>query len=510
MRGLPRLPPAARIAGIALVALACVIAGFALGTRVAPTSYTQTDLGRVAFRVAPSLTGAATAVIPVADWGFRADAFDAPFELRSELRSLERTALTSAAGGDLAVLAAAEEQLESGARSAVLGAFAWGAGGALVALVIATLIWRRLRPRWALLALGGAVTVLGAGASLALADATFDAAAFEQPTYFAKGEELRRILEVAEDERVRSAYGSEFASVLRSVSAVLAGPQEPGTPTRTVYLGSDLHANALVVAPLAEAVGNAPFILAGDFGQRGGAAEARLLAPRVAALGNGVIATSGNHDTSGLMDALAARGVTTLGDAGAAAPEVASVAGLQVAGFPDPFEWTGDGDPESRPITFDDLPEPETAAADEVERLVAGFRGLRPAPDVAVVHQSGLAEALAERLHDDGYGRALVIATGHDHRQRIERYGPITIVNGGSIGAGGVFEAGRAPIGFAELHFAAGAPVLRSVDLIAIEPFSGQAQASRVVIGSLCPAEERCSYEPPAPGGSVLDEGDGR
>ena len=48
---------------------------------------------RVTAAFAGSGAAGATVVVPVADWGFRADAFDAPFEIRAELRSLDRDAL---------------------------------------------------------------------------------------------------------------------------------------------------------------------------------------------------------------------------------------------------------------------------------------------------------------------------------------------------------------------------------------------------------------------------------
>lgn len=488
-----------------VAALALVVTGIAVGWRVVPSSETHTAIGRVSFQVSPSLSGDATAVIPVADWGFRADAFDAPFELRAELRSLDRAALTRAADGDLSVLRATEEELEAGARAAVLKAFAWGAAGALVALVLATLIWRRLRPRCALLATGAAIALVFGVGSLVAARQSFDARAFEQPTYFANGAELARILEVVGDDRAASGYGSTFGSILRSVTSVLAGAPSPVEPGRDVYLASDLHANALVVEPLSTAIADEPLVLAGDFGQRGGAAEARVLAPRVAALGSRVIATSGNHDTGALMEALAARGVTVLGDGSAGTPQAAEVDGLRVAGFPDPLEWSGPGDPESRPITFDDLDDPAGAFEDAASDLVAGFDSIQPPPDVAIVHQGGLAAALAEELFDRGDERDLTIFTGHSHRQRIDRYGEIVVVNGGSVGAGGLFGAGREAIGFAEVHFEPGRPRVRSVDLISIEPFSGAAQASRVVVDALCPDDQICSFEPPGTDGSILD-----
>jgi len=487
-----------------MLALALVPAGFVAGWRFAPEIRTETAIGRVSFDVSPSFLGEASAFIPVADWGFRADAFDSPFELEVELRSLERAALLQAAGGDLTVLEQTERELEDGARAAVLENFAWGLGGALVLLGVAALIVRDRRTRLLLLAVGGAASVLVGGSALLAARYTFDAAAFERPTYFANGAELARILEVAEDERVRSEYGSTFASVLRSVSTILAEAPTTAAQSRDLYLGSDLHANALVIQPLAELIADDPFMLAGDFGQRGGAAEARLLAPRVAALGAGVTATSGNHDTVGLMSALDANDVQVLGDGAGDEPGTARILGLEVAGFPDPLEWDGSGDPQDRPITFDDLDGTATAQA-ESETLIAAFDALRATPDVVMIHQEGLARSLAEELAERDYDRDLVILTGHTHRQRLEVYGPIALVNGGSIGAGGIFDAGRQPIGLAELHFDPVAPTLRSVDFILVEPFSGAAQASRVVLDAVCPDGERCSYEPPGIADSLVD-----
>lgn len=508
-----QLPPIVRGAGVVAVALALIVAGTLLGWRIAGPTQAETALGRVSLEVRPSLTGDATAVVPVADWGFRADAFDAPFEIRAELRSLNRDALVDAADGRLAVLVATEDDLEAGARSAVLRDFGAGLAGALILLGIATVVWRGLRPRWLLLAIGAPVAVLASGLSLAAAQSSFDTQAFQSPTFFARGAELQRILEVAENQRVQSEFGTEFGSILRSVSAVLTDAPADADPGRDIFVGSDLHANALVIEPLSRVVGDDPFVLAGDFGQRGGEAEAALIAPRVAALGRRVIAVSGNHDTRGLMQRLADEGVRVLGDAGVldsfpseGGVEVAQVDGLRIAGFPDPLEWQGRSDTPSRPITFEDLPDPEAALEAAANELIAGFDSLSPPPDVVIIHQSALAERLAETLFEREYSRDLTIVTGHDHNQRIERFGSVVVVNGGTVGAGGIFDAGRESIGLAELHFAGQRAKLRSVDLIAIEPFSGQAQASRVVIRAMCDGEERCSFEPPDPAGSAPTE----
>ncbi len=225
-----------------VVALALVVAGTLLGWRVAGPTQADTALGRVSLEVKPSLTGDATAVVPVADWGFRADAFDAPFEIRAELRSLNRDALADAADGRLSVLAATENDLEAGAHSAVLRDFGAGLLGAVILVGIATLLWRGLRPRWLLLAIGAPVAVLASGLTLLAAQSSFDAKAFESP--FARGAELQRILDVAENEQIQSEFGSEFGSILPSVSAVLTDAPPDADPGRDIFVGSDLHGNA--------------------------------------------------------------------------------------------------------------------------------------------------------------------------------------------------------------------------------------------------------------------------
>ena len=485
--------PWARWATIVVVSACLVVVGVVVGWRLAGATKAETDLGRVSMDIVPSLRGEATAYVPLADWGFRADAFDAPFEIKAELRSLDRAALGEAAGGDLSVLSATEAALESGARDAALRALLWGLGVSLLLLVAATLIWRGLRPRWALLAVGGSMALLGLGATAASAVLTFDAAAFQSPTYFARGAELRRILEVASDEQVRSRYGSDFTSILRSVGAVLSEGGDVAPDTREIYLASDLHGNPLVVRPISDSVGNAPLLLAGDFGQRGSEAESALIAPRAAALSDEVIAVAGNHDSAGIMEALSEQGVTVLGESGG--PDITEVEGLKVAGYADPLEWRGEGDPVDRPVTFGDLPDPEAAfegAADDLERW---FEEL-PRPDLVMVHQNELAQELAARLFEQGRQAPLTIVTGHDHEPHVDRYGDVVVVDGGSVGANGPYDAGREPIGLAGMHFPTESAALRSVDLIAIEPFSGQAQASRVVIDALCSGSARCTVEP--------------
>jgi hypothetical protein len=55
----------------------------------------------------------------------------------------------------------------------------------------------------------------------------------------------------------------------------------------------------------------------------------------------------------------------------------------------------------------------------------------------------------------------------------------VLLIDGGTVGAGGPFAIGETPVGFAELRLAGAG--LDAVDLVAVEPLSGEARAERVV-----------------------------
>jgi hypothetical protein len=495
------------------LALGLVLAGTLIGWRIAQEKVYDTEVGRVSLEARPSLHGDVEAFIPVAGWGIRADAFQAPIRLRAELRSLERQALFRASEGDTAILDQTRADLRSAARSALIRAIAWGAAVVLVLLLVATLIWRNLRPRWSLVAIGVAATLLLYGGSALRAQSTFDTKAFESPTYFAQGDEIDRILDLATEARVQSDYGDDFTTIVQSISSVLAVGREPDTPGTEIYAGSDLHANALVIDPVAELVGDSPLLLVGDFGQRGGEAEARLLAPKVAALGSEVVAVSGNHDSDGLMRRLVKEGVTVLGEEGRLRedgsfqpPPVVDLRGLPLAGFSDPLQYGGKSPGgEDRPVTAEGLDDPDAAIEGWREELLEWFTSLPVPPAMVMVHQDGLAQWLAQALNDVDYVQPLTIVTGHDHRQHVDRYGEIFVVNGGTIGAGGVFGAGEDSVGIARLRFT-DQRRLESVDLVAVEPVSGSARATRIVTETMCPVERRCRIDPDNDDPEVLDE----
>src|SRR5687767_4117971 len=115
-----------------LAATALAAAAMVAGWRIAGPVESETALGRVAFEVSADKFGEVDAYVPIADWGIRANAFDSPFELKLEIRSLDRPGALDAAGGDREAVDDTRSDLERAARSAVIRGFAFGLGAVLL------------------------------------------------------------------------------------------------------------------------------------------------------------------------------------------------------------------------------------------------------------------------------------------------------------------------------------------------------------------------------------------
>ncbi|MEA2661456.1 MAG: hypothetical protein QOH08_1028, partial [Chloroflexota bacterium] len=194
-----------------------------------------------------------------------------------------------------------------------------------------------------------------------------------------------------------------------------------------------------------------------------------------------IVAVSGNHDTMPLMKRLAGRGVTVLRNDGVLDRDgrlvrgpVISVAGMTVAGFSDPLEAP------SATFGMHPLELQGKGFKTAGERLVEWFDALRPRPQIVLIHQHGLGHAVLEHVAAQPDRRPVVILTGHDHLQHMERIGQSLLVDGGTLGAGGLFAVGEAPAGFIDLRLD-GSFVPISADMVQIEPVSGDGSARRVV-----------------------------
>lgn len=511
-RSLTRVRIGLRWALRLLLAALLALAGMFLGLRLAGPVERETALGVVSLRVAPKLHGTVDAFIPLANWGIRAEPFAAPLVIHVEPRTIDRQAVIRASAGNRKVLGAAQRDAQDAAGDALLRALLWALGGALAVALLAGLFLRAARRLgWrAVLLSGGAIVALAAvigGFSVLRASRTFDAHAFQTPSFYARGAELSQLLKVAgRAQRKTTAYRSQVDRTLSSYAQLLSAGGGSGlSPAgRRAVLISDLHANTLVLETVERLATGSPVFIAGDFAQSGTVDEAGLLVDRVTDLGT-VVAVSGNHDSRSFMRRLAGAGAIVLTENGRLAPDgttngrpVERIAGVLVAGYSDPLESrSGDPDDPDRIFSFSELPDFKERYAQAKADLEAWLRSLSPRPHVVLIHHNGLAQALARALREDE-GPPLLILSGHDHLQHVDRFGETLVVDAGTVGAGGILGVGKDAIGVAQLELVTGEAWPRLIDLVQLEPLSGAARADRVLPAApnACEAGRIVCHEP--------------
>jgi predicted phosphodiesterase len=465
-------------AAFVLACSALSFAGGLVGIRAAGPAVTTFTLGTVESRVGPAPSGRFDVYVPIVDWGVRARPYDAPLAIDLEFRSLDRDAALAAVRSGPAAQRNVRlfehelrESVDAGFRRAAVAGLAGGVLGGFLAGALLTSFGRRRR--WLVVgaATGLATSVLAVVlAGLALAGANWGA--LRQPTFYAHGSELPKLLSFSDQvltagETYTDSYDRAVAG-LENLITVTGRRRAPAPAVKTVVLASDLHSNSLVLPVLGEYSEGKPLFFVGDFAELGTHLEEGIV-PGVARLGSPVVAVSGNHDTGALMDALARAGVIVL----ERSRGVVEVEGIMVAGFEDPLEHDGG-------VAGHMLKLKVGAAVSAQQELIAWFDGLPRRPDVVLVHQHGLAHALLEHVAGEQDAAPVLILTGHDHRQHVDRRGDDILIDGGTVGAGGPFAIGEAPAGFALLHLTAGNR-LQAADLVQVEPLSGEGTASRVV-----------------------------
>ena len=483
--------------GTALVLL-CALAGLAgsmLALRAGTPTVRSLTLGTVAFRAEPARTGSLDVYVPIVDWGVRARPFRGPLSLELEFRALDRDAAlealrsSGAADANLDLLEAELREVVSAGllRAAALVLLGGAVGGVLGGALLVSAGRRR---RW--LGLGG---LAGLAASLAAVSVSaaelsrFDYGAFREPTFYAHGAELPKLLSFSEQlltagENYTDSYDQAVAG-LTNLIAVAGEGRRPLDIAHTAVVASDLHSNTLVLPALADYTAGKPVFLAGDFTQLGTSYEEGV-ADELAGLGSPVVAVSGNHDSRPFMRAAARSGVVVLTSSGRLRPDgstdgrpVQQIGGLAVAGYDDPLESLG-GALERRRLELNE------GLGNAQRDILAWFEGLPERPDVVLVHQHGLAHTLLAVIAASP-GPPVLLLTGHDHHQHVEEEGGSVLVDGGTVGAGGPFAIGEQRAGFAQLNWSVDGR-LRAVDLIEVEPLSGAASARRLILGARAPA----------------------
>ena len=470
---------AARTAvALLLVVLVTLAAGvIAMATYSADRSL---SVGTISLSVDPFHRGALDLYVPVVDWGVRFPVIRLPVRLRAEVRSVNREAVARVAGGQSVDVNAVRHDARNGVASyirvlIVVVLLAMLAVGALAAFAVRARTGPRLRLTLPV-AIGTAVV-----AAVLVALLLPPRGEIAHPEYYAHGPEVPKALQAIEQASDSSqVLDEELNAQLVGVARLVQGParRRPLSSVPRFTLASDLHNNLLALPALDTAAGGGPLFFPGDLTDSGSPFETRLVR-RVVHDGKPFVFVTGNHDSDVLMRQLAAAGAIVLTQKGRLlsnghfGPEIVKVAGLRVAGYSDPFmrfrarHYKASGNP-----------------APTARQQAAFWNWLRPLVgkiDIVMVHEPALAKRAIEELRRDTPSDPLMFLVGHTHKTSLDRYPNVTVVNGGTIGAGG-------PTNFTDASDLSLARVLYSVkpsfnplavDLVSIDPGTGSATAQR-------------------------------
>ncbi len=487
-----------RTPALILTVVVCALAGAWTGPRLAGPGVYATTVADVQLRFGVTTPGrrGLDLYVPLADWGLRSAVTGAPVRVRAEPRRINRPGVVrTVSDRDAGTVHALRAELDDALRAALLRHALFALAGALCGGLLAALIWHAAGGRGRRLALApagavGLVLVLGGGLA-AWGALTFDGKQLDQPNYYASGIELERIVSQADALRASGAkYSSRVDNALRGISGLLDDSGGNANPlsapkrgdTRRLVLASDIHNNVLTLPSLRRYANGAPTVLAGDFTVNGGAMEAPLVR-RMAAVSKTVVAVSGNHDSPGIMRQFERDGVTVLDHTDG----VKTISAIKMTGFEDPLAFAAGEFPRGirAGMSFGDIKNGKALREAAIEERWRWWRALPERPQVLIVHQEGLGRALAERIQAaEPDGPPLTILVGHTHRQRMDLYGPVTVVNSGSIGAGGLFGIGEQSVGLALLDLRRTDNALEATDLISQNPKTTAAQARRVITDS--------------------------
>jgi Calcineurin-like phosphoesterase superfamily domain len=484
----PRVRASARLAAITLCLGIFSLAGMGIALRAFSAASYQVGPARMSISTSFAGHGSVDVYVPIVDWGVRAEPYTAPIRMSATLVSVDRRAAlrTLQTPDDARThLSAVEDQapiaVRAALRRAALLLLLGGLAGGLVGGLVLDAILHRRR----VLLLGLAAGFTAAACTIAVCALTLRSpnyGVFRQPTFYAHGGDLPRLLEFSQ--RLTNAgdsYQSSYQQALSGLDTLVTAAAGDRLPVvqRSFMVASDIHANWLTLPAFARYADHRPVFLVGDFALEGTPIEASI-AHRAAQVGHPTVAVSGNHDSPIVMRRLAQAGAIVLthagrmaGDGAVSGPAVVTVDGLQVAGYEDPLGAQAGDFGHRLDLTPAEL-DADTAAVE------AWFDALPTRPDIVLVHDFRVAARLRIHVASEGGARVMIL-TGHDHRQHVDQSGDVVEVDGGTLGAGGVFDVGHASAGFAQVYLTAdGWPA--AVDLISADPISGDATARRIAL----------------------------
>jgi predicted phosphodiesterase len=467
------------------LALAAVIVATLAGGYLALVSFRQDrelSVGSIRLSVSPGHRGALDIYVPLVDWGARFEAIRLPARLRVDLKTVDRDVIKRVAeGGQVDVQQVRREARDAIAtylRNLILAVLLFaGSLGVLVAFAVRGGATPRLRYTT------GTAIATAVVTAIALAVLLPPRGQIDTPQYYAFGPDIPRALEAVETaERSTRALDQELNAQLVGLARLVTAPaNRPALENRPrLTIASDLHNNVLTLPILERTAAGGPVFFVGDLTDRGSPFEAALTR-RVVRTGKPFVFIAGNHDSDTLTRDLARDGAIVLTRTGRLGADgkttsghpVVTVAGLRVAGYEDPFERRAGENYADRFL--------RTPDAREIERFTSWMRDVRDRVDVVMVHNPALLPDALDELDAEGRAKPLLILVGHTHHAELTRRPGATVINAGTVGAGGTGNLVKHNnnIGIARLSYEEKPFKPLAVDMVTIDPRSGSATARR-------------------------------
>jgi predicted phosphodiesterase len=440
--------------------------------------------GTVRMFVDPGHRGALDLYVPLVDWGVRFGGVRLPVRLRVDVERIDRDAAVKVArerADTPRILARVKHDARGAIGSYVRILVLLVTGCALAFGLLVALALRGMHNSLRDGAIAAGATALALGAALVvLLPPRGD---LGRPVYYAHGPDIPGALRAVESaEASATVLGEELDGQLVGLARLVVAPSERaalgGRPQIT--LASDLHNNLLALPALRRVARGTPLFFPGDLTDRGSPLESQLTRGVLHA-GTRFVFVTGNHDSDAEAQELADDGAIVLTEhgrllrGGRYGPMVVRVAGLDVAGYGDPFRRR-----RARGYVKEGLSPAPTPA--EQNLFAQWLARVEPRVDVVMVHEPGLAAKGIEMLRRDPPSHPIVILVGHTHRAAIEIDRNFSVINGGTVGAGGPANLGEgAKIGVARMLYANGDGGFQplAADLVEIDPGNGAATARR-------------------------------
>jgi predicted phosphodiesterase len=482
-RGPPRFVLIARRGLTLLLVSAATFAGGYLAL-VAFTETRVLSVGEIRLSVSPGHRGALDVYVPLVDWGARFESLRLPLRLRLDLQTVNRAVAKNLAEGESLNVDAVRVE----ARNAIAGYLRALIGLVLLSalalgLLVAFAIRSRAGPRlrWTSLT----VALVTAAIGVAMIVLIPPRGKLANPQYYAHGPDIPVALQAAEAARRSSgALDQELNQQLVGLARLVLRPgQRPSLAGQPVItFASDLHNNTVFgVQILREAANRGPIFFPGDLTDRGSPLETSL-ARQVVRLGHPFVFVTGNHDSDFLAHELATAGAIVLTRHGRLLPKggygpmIVGVAGLRVAGYDDPFERRAGQNFADR---YDNKPDPE-----QQKEFTDWLTPLLGKVDVVMVHEPALIAPALALLKAAPPSHPLVFCVGHTHVASLQRQPGVTVINDGSVGAGGPANlTEHVNYGIARFTFTT-EPSFRplAADLVTIDPGTGSSSARRTIL----------------------------